>query len=202
MSHLNFIIPLDGEKNVWERIGKGRIKQIRKAQKNNLSVTAYSGATLTEELIEHGYAILQSVYKHAGLPLVNIEQIKAANKMHLLVLFVVRNVEGKMLGCRFGLLYNKEVYGWYAGSYNQYYDLFPNDILIWETLRWGIANRYEAFDYGGAGEPNKPYGVRTFKQQMGGTLVNYGRYEKHHKPILYWIGVCAIKMYMYLMRHI
>jgi len=199
-SHLNFIIPLDEEETVWNRIGKGRIKQIRKAQKNNLVVTAYTGAELTDEKIEQGYAIIETVYKRAGLPLVDIAQIKAANEEKLLVLFFVQSAEGEVMGCRFGLLHGKEIYGWYAGSESRFYSFYPNDMLIWETLRWGIANGYEVFDYGGAGEPNKPYGVRAFKQQMGGTLVNYGRYEKIHKPWRYRLGVWGLKVYKILKR--
>ena len=53
-----------------------------------------------------------------------------------------------------------------------------------ETLRWACENGFRVFDYGGAGSPNKPYGVRLFKSQMGGELVEYGRYEKVHKPLL------------------
>lgn len=199
-SHMNFIISLDGEENVWNRIGKGRIKQIRKAQKNNLRVTAYTGAELTDEKIEQGYAIIETVYKRAGLPLVDIAQIKAANRAQLVVLFFVQSDEGEVMGCRFGLLYGKEIYGWYAGSEARFYNWYPNDLLIWETLRWGITNGYEMFDYGGAGEPNKPYGVRAFKQQMGGTLVNFGRYEKVHKPWRYKLGVLGLMIYKFFKR--
>ena len=193
-SHLNFIITLDNEEDVWNRIGKGRIKQIKKAQKNGLYVDVYEPGQITDELIAQGYEVIRSVYQRAGLPLTDLEQIKATNKQKLLVVFVVRNAEGEMLGCRFGLLYRDSIYGWYAGSFSQYYSLFPNDILIWETLRWGIRKGYKTFDYGGAGEPNKPYGVRAFKQQMGGALVNFGRYEKIHRPALFKIGVMGIKM--------
>ena len=193
-SHLNFIITLDNEEAVWNRIGKGRIKQIRKAQKNGLYVDMYETEQITDELIVQGYEVIRSVYQRAGLPLTDIEQIKATNRQGLLVVFVVRNEEGKMLGCRFGLLYRNSIYGWYAGSYSQYYSLFPNDILIWETLCWSINKGYKTFDYGGAGEPNKPYGVRAYKQQMGGELVNYGRYEKIHRHIMYWIGLLGIKI--------
>lgn len=193
-SHLNFIITLDNEEDVWNRIGKGRIKQIKKAQKNELYVDVYEPGKITDELIAQGYEVIRSVYQRAGLPLTDLAQIKATNREGLLVVFVVRNAEGEMLGSRFGLLYRDSIYGWYAGSYSQYYSLFPNDILIWETLRWGIRKGYKTFDYGGAGEPNKPYGVRAFKQQMGGTLVNFGRYEKIHRPALFKIGVMGIKM--------
>ena len=193
-SHLNFIITLDNEDSVWNRIGKGRIKQIKKAQKNGLYVDVYEPGQITDELIEQGYEVIRSVYQRAGLPLTDLAQIQATNEQRLLVVFVVRNAEGEMLGCRFGLLYRDSIYGWYAGSYSQYYSLFPNDILIWETLRWGIRKGYKTFDYGGAGEPNKPYGVRAFKQQMGGELVNFGRYEKIHRRFMYKIGVLGMKI--------
>lgn len=193
-SHLNFIITLDNEDTVWNRIGKGRIKQIKKAQKNGLYVDVYEPGQITDELIAQGYEVIRSVYQRAGLPLTDLAQIQATNAQKLLVVFVVRNAEGEMLGCRFGLLYRDSIYGWYAGSYSQYYSLFPNDMLIWETLRWGIRKGYRTFDYGGAGEPNKPYGVRAFKQQMGGTLVNFGRYEKIHRGLMYKIGVLGMKI--------
>lgn len=192
-SHLNFIISLESIDAVWNRIGKGRIKQIKKAEKNGLYVDVYGPGKVNDECLNLGYDIIKSVYQHAKLPLVGIEQIHAMNRQKLLVLFVVRDVAGNMLGCRFGLLYNNSIYGWYAGSCSKYYSLYPNDILIWETLKWGIENGYTTFDYGGAGEPNKPYGVRAFKQQMGGALVNYGRYEKIHRCVMYWIGVLGIK---------
>jgi len=193
-SHLNFIITLDNEEAVWNRIGKGRIKQIKKAQKSGLYVDVYEPGHITDKLIAQGYEVIRSVYQRAGLPLTDLEQIKATNEQELLVVFVVRNTEGEMLGCRFGLLYRDSIYGWYAGSYSQYYSLFPNDMLIWETLLWGIHHGFRTFDYGGAGEPNKPYGVRAFKQQMGGTLVNFGRYEKIHRPMMYKIGVLGMKI--------
>lgn len=193
-SHLNFLVTLDTEEQMWNRIGKGRIKQIKKAQKNNLTVDVYRGQEVTPSLVHEGYHVIEQVYQRAGLPLTDVQQILAVAGCGLLVMYVVRNADGKMLGCRFGIAYRDSIYGWYAGSYQEYYSLFPNDILIWETLRWGAANGYKVFDYGGAGEPNKPYGVRKFKQQMGGTLVNFGRYEKIHRPIMYRIGVMGLAM--------
>ena len=186
-SHLNFRIKLDAPDNIWNRIGKGRIKQIKKAIKNQLSVEVYEN-DICEDLIIKGYDIIKSVYKRAGLPLVGIDLIKEVCNKKLLVLFVVKDSTSNIIGCRFGIKYKDEIYGWYAGSYSEYYKLFPNDILIWETLKWSCEHGYKVFDYGGAGEPNKPYGVRAFKSQMGGELVNYGRYELVHKKILYKIG--------------
>lgn len=193
-SHLNFIISLDSVDAVWNRIGKGRIKQIKKAEKNGLYVEVYESGKISEELLIQGYNIIQSVYQHAKLPLVDIEHLYAVKRQKLLVLFVVRDHDGQILGSRFGLIFKKSLYGWYAGSYRKYYNLFPNDMLIWGTLKWGVENGYSVFDYGGAGEPNKPYGVRTFKQQMGGALVNHGRYEKIHRYFMYYLGLMGMRI--------
>ena len=91
---------------VWNRIGKGRIKQIKKAEKNGLYVDVYGPGKVNDDCLNLGYDIIKSVYQHAKLPLVGIEQVHAMNRQELLVLFVVRDVAGNMLGCRFGLLYN------------------------------------------------------------------------------------------------
>ena len=193
-SHLNFIIPLDGEENIWNRIGKGRIKQIKKAEKNNLHIDVYDKESISDDLILKCYDVIKCVYNHAKLPLVDVELMKNVNKYGLLVLFVAKDCCDNILGCRFALTYKECLYGWYAGSYEKFYKLYPNDLLIWETLKWGNNNGYKYFDYGGAGEPNKPYGVRSFKQQMGGCLVNYGRYELIHNIVKYNIGVCGLKI--------
>ena len=193
-SHLNFIISLDDENKMWERISKGRIKQIKKAQKNGLIVDVYEPKMIDDNVLEQSYDVLKSIYTRIGLPLVGIDQIKAINEKGLLVIFMVKTEQGDVLGCRLGLINNDSIYGWYAGSYSQYYNLFPNDILIWETLRWGLNNNYKTFDYGGAGEPNKKYGVRAFKQQMGGELVNYGRYENIHRKFMFQLGKIGLNI--------
>ena len=44
----------------------------------------------------------------------------------------------------------------------------------------GAVERDCVDDFGGAGKPDEPYGVRTFKAKYGGELVNYGRYVCVH----------------------
>ena len=199
-SHLNYLIRLDNETSILSRIGKGRINQIKKAKRNNLIVHVYDHSTISDELIRQGYSIIEEVYSRANLPLVDISQIFAANSNDILIMFIITTKEGDIAGCRFALAYEKNLYGWYAGSRSKFYSLYPNAFLIWETLRWGCAKGYEVFDYGGAGSPNKSYGVRGFKSQLGGELVNFGRYEKVNNPFKMSIGKTGFYIYKALFK--
>ena len=76
---------------------------------------------------------------------------------------------------------------WYAGADDNYLEFRPNDVLVWEVLKWGKISNYSLFDFGGAGKPNVPYGVRDYKLKFGGELVNFGRFEIVNKPVLYFI---------------
>jgi lipid II:glycine glycyltransferase (peptidoglycan interpeptide bridge formation enzyme) len=46
----------------------------------------------------------------------------------------------------------------------------------------------------GAGIPDRPYGVRDFKMEFGGEVVEYGRYLCIRKPVLYKIGKWGVKI--------
>lgn len=198
--HLNFLVSLDSEENIWGRMGKGRTKQIKKAQKNGLAVSAHLPGEISNELIEKGYDVIRDVYRHAGLPLTSKELMMRVNEASKLVLFFVKDQQGSVLGCRFALLSGRCLYGWYAGSYRKYLNLYPNDLLIWETLKWGCNHHFEYFDYGGAGNPNKPYGVRDFKAQVGGQLVNFGRYQCVHDKLRMFIGTVGMSYYKKLRK--
>jgi lipid II:glycine glycyltransferase (peptidoglycan interpeptide bridge formation enzyme) len=52
------------------------------------------------------------------------------------------------------------------------------DLLQWHEIAWSGEQGYSRYDFGGAGWPNVPYGVRDFKAKFGGDLVCYGRYRK------------------------
>ncbi len=194
-SHLNFLVHIDREEIMWARMGKGRTKQIKKAIKNKLYVQAYINDDISSSLLHEGFLVIQEVYKRANIPLADYTLFEAAKEQGLLVLFIVRTDKGEIAGCRFALRFCTTLYGWYAGSYSKFYPLFPNDILIWETLRWSLHNGIKVFDYGGAGSPNETYGVRNFKKQIGGELVNFGRYTKIHKPVIYAISKCGYYIY-------
>ena len=68
---------------------------------------------------------------------------------------------------------------------------------IWlsdRVIKFAIENNLKMVDFMGAGKPNEDYGVRDFKLQFGGELVEHGRYNNIFNPSLYKIGVLGIKI--------
>jgi lipid II:glycine glycyltransferase (peptidoglycan interpeptide bridge formation enzyme) len=46
----------------------------------------------------------------------------------------------------------------------------------------------------GAGKPDEDYGVRDFKAQFGGTLVEHGRFLKVNNPLIYKAAQIYLKL--------
>jgi serine/alanine adding enzyme len=46
---------------------------------------------------------------------------------------------------------------------------------VWQAITDGKASGCTTLDFGGAGRPDEPYGVRDFKAKYGGQLVDFGR---------------------------
>jgi len=186
--HLNILIDLNKSKDeLWENVHSKRRNEIRRAKKEGTTFSLKQGISDLKEC----YAILLSVYNRAKLPIPKLNFFASifynTSEKFGLKLFCAEN-EKKIIGCLLGLVYNKTIYDFYAGAYSEYYKKYPNDLIPWEIFLWGKENGYEYFDFGGAGKPNIPYGVRDYKKKFGGELVNYGRFEIVHKPELFKIA--------------
>ena len=82
-----------------------------------------------------------------------------------------------MIGTVWLLTFRGRVYDWYSGSLSQFLNKAPNDLMLWKSIEWAIDKNYEIFDFGGAGSPEKKYGVRDFKRKFGGDELNLGRFN-------------------------
>lgn len=184
--HLNFILDLsDGSEGVWSRISKTRKKQIRRAERRGLTVDMVNSGSFDEH-----YVLLKKTYDKAGLPLYPIELIQKAidsfSPTNQILMVEVR-LEGQLVAFRLILLYQTKMYDWFAGSSVEHHSYYPNDIAVWKALEWGVNNGYTEFDFGGAGHPDKPYGIREFKRKFGGKEVNYGVFMKVNAPVRNWM---------------
>lgn len=196
--HLDIIIDLTlSEDTLWKKVVSNGRNKINKAVRAGTIVRLIDNKASLIEI----YFILDEVYKKIKLPLPNICFFENAWDLFFplgyLKCFGAFN-NNKLVGVRLELIYQSTIYDWYAGSRSEYYDKYPNDILPWEIIKWGAKNGYKTFDFGGAGKPGKPYGVRDYKLKFGGTLTNFGRFEKVHKPFLMAVAKLGFKVWKFL----
>jgi len=181
--HLNFLIPLEGgEEALWQRLNRTARKNVRRGQKAGISVVEVTG---TRDLTAC-YDLIREVYSDVRVPLAPQALFEAAHAVLLpagRVRFWLAMHEGQAVGARVVLLHKDTILDWYAGARREHRSLRPNDFLVWHTLTWGSSNGYRIFDFGGAGHPDIPYGVRDFKAKFGGDLVNFGRSTCVHHPM-------------------
>lgn len=194
--HLDFLIDLDrNESDIWQDIHKSRRKGINRAEKNGLLVCRVN----TMKELEDCYALVDETYKRFKIPIADISLFRAAYEDlspsgH--ADFFVALQEDEAVGTRITLNYKDMVYDWYAGS-KQEVD-YVDELLVWHVFKEN-AGKYKVFDFGGAGHPDKPYGVREFKRRFGGEMVNFGRYEKVHSRLRKEIAGLGFSVYKKVM---
>ncbi|UHG94024.1 lipid II:glycine glycyltransferase FemX [Spirosoma oryzicola] len=182
--HLNILVDLTyPQDELWKQVHTKRRNEIRRAEKEGCTVVLNKNP----EALTECYAILTEVYQRAKLPLPNYSHFDAiwqhSTDQIGLRLFTAM-WEGQIIGCVLCLACGDTLYDYYAGAYSRYYSKYPNDLLPWAVFMWGKENGFSWFDFGGAGKPDVPYGVRDYKKKFGGSFINHGRYEKNHYPAL------------------
>lgn len=191
--HLNFHVhTVQGWEAVEENIGKHRKKYIR--------LSFRDGATVEEnptmEQVRAYYEILKELYKtKVKMPLQPWEFFEklyhCPSCKYLLVMFDGEVVGGSI--CM--LLPGHGVYEWYAcGKDGVYRNIHPSSVTKYAGMKYACDNDYAVFDMMGAGKPDEEYGVRDFKAEFGGELVEHGRFLCVTKPVLYKIGVLGVKL--------
>ncbi|WP_209678890.1 lipid II:glycine glycyltransferase FemX [Methanohalophilus levihalophilus] len=178
--HLDYLIDLNRDADaIWSDISKSRRKGVNRAEKSGITIRRVQNA---EELAA-SYEIIKKTYLDVKVPVADISLFRAVYDEFVpkgMADFFIALKDDMPVGARITLNYKELVYDWYAGSKKdvQYVD----EALVWHILKTN-AGVYKVFDFGGAGHPDKPYGVREFKRRFGGEQVNFGRYEKVNGPL-------------------
>ncbi len=193
--HLNILVDLTiGEEALFKSYSKRRRGGIRKAIRNNFTFEVSN----SKVILLNFYSLLQETYSNAKLPypffdfFENIQKIIPKNNMK----FFILKKDNKILIVLLALIYKGCLSAFYIGTNRnkEFLRMKPVDLLYWEVMRWGVNNECRVFDWLGAGKPNKEYGVRKFKLQFGGNILELGRFEKIHKPLLMQFGKLGLKL--------
>lgn len=190
--HLNFHIDTSSEEVARGNIGKHRWKYIR--------LSLRDGATLVSEptlqQVAEYYQILKELYttkvKTPLFPFQFFEKLYALpSAKFLLVAF-----NGQIIGGTVCVsLKQKALYEWYVcGDDNYHKGIRPSSVATWFGMQYAAQHGYPIFDLMGAGVPDKKYGVRDFKAEFGGRLVEHGRFLRVSQPLLYKIGTIGVKL--------
>lgn len=200
--HLDILIDISKTPDVLK-------SNISKNKRGNLSKSINKGARFLEINDKLRYLecvrLINKTYQRIGLPCPDdgyfLRFYEELHHKNILKVFALE-VEGKLIGTRLELCYKDVVYDWWAGSDYGYNNFYPNDVIPFKILVWGHKNGYKTFDFGGAGKPNVPYGVRNHKMKFGGDLVEYGRYLLVHKKFLMQLGKLGLVVYKKLKKYV
>ncbi|UCE75225.1 MAG: GNAT family N-acetyltransferase [Methanomassiliicoccales archaeon] len=178
----NYLIDLrTSQELIFQSFSKSLRRNIRKAKKNGIIV---------EQIEDKGqlpifYRMLRETYSKAKVSLADISLFESAFdslQPRKMVNFFLTRLGDNYTAGRAVLSYKGSIFDWYACMNRDYAKFYPNEMLVWHILNWGIENGFHTFDFGGAGRPDQKYGVGDFKARFNGRFVNHGRYMKIHCP--------------------
>lgn len=190
--HLNLILDVSKDQQVlWGGMHKERQRNVKHAEKNGLEYKE----VVDKESIDGIVDVIKRTYKRKRVPMADFDLfLNAREALREYIEFFAAFYEGKIIAGQIRLCYKDLVYAWFAGSDENHFKLRPNDFLMWNVICWAHDKGYKSFDFGGGGEPGKPYGVRDYKLKYGCQMFDYGRYLYYHRPLMYKIGEIGAKI--------
>ena len=194
--HLNDILPLHPANQVFPGIKAAKQRQIQRGIENGAVIRPAGSIREVEDF----YQLLRDLYRNkVRKPLYPLtffinfyQKIQLENKGVLLVVVYKDKVIGGMV-CPFSG--DHTVHEWYICSMqNRLKHLYPGVLATWAGIEVATMNKFRYFDFMGIGSPQKPYGVRNFKTQFGGEVVNFGRWQLVNSSLHYKLGLLGYKI--------
>lgn len=191
--HLNFHLNAETKEIAQANIGKHRWKYIRISMRDG----AKKVDSPTWEQVEKFYGILSDLYEtKVKMPLFPLDFFKKLLELESAKFFLVE-YEGEIIGGSVCMcLEGKTVYEWVkCGNEHYHKNIRPSSLATWLGIEYAAENGYPRYDFMGAGKPNDGgYGVRDFKAEFGGELVEHGRFVHVCSPILFNVGKIGVKI--------
>ena len=211
--HLNFHVDCSNKEVMWNRMSDNRKRQIKKMSASNACLIGSEHGSSNDDVMEKDvrdwYAILVELYRtKVKTPLWPVEFFLEAYRQGVGQFLLVRH-EGKVIGGSMVVEWKKSsiinhpssinakgvVYEWFECGLNaQYKDQYPSVFATYAGMYYASEQGLKRYDMMGAGVPGVPYGVRDFKAEFGGQMVEHGRFVCVCEPLLYKIGEIAVKM--------
>ena len=181
--HLNFHV--DPSSN---NLSDNRKRQLKKSD-------AVVSEGVSELEIREWYKVLAELYRtKVKTPLWPIEFFLEAYRQGIAKFLLVKHT-GRIIGGSMVVADERTLYEWFECGLNAAYkDQYPSVMATYAGIQLAKQSGCTRYDMMGAGEPGVPYGVRDFKAEFGGKLVEHGRFLCVCKPMLYKIGAIVVKI--------
>ena len=181
--HLNFHV----DPSTYN-LSDNRKRQLKKSD-------AITELAVSELEIREWYKVLAELYRtKVKTPLWPIEFFLKAYRQGIAKFLLVKH-EGRIIGGSMVVADERTVYEWFECRRNsEYKDQYPSVMATYAGIQLAKQSGCKRYDMMGAGEPGVPYGVRDFKAEFGGKLVEQGRFIYVTKPLLYKIGTIVVKI--------
>ena len=177
--------------NTTHTMSEQRIRQVKKAVKNGAEISEAQ----SEQEIRDWYRILSHLYRTKVRTPLFSEEFFLQFYRNGVGKYLLVKYQGKVIGGMMcPILKNKAIYEWYVcGLDEEYRDQYPSVMATHAAIEYAKQNSLPLFDFMGAGQPDIPYGVRDFKMEFGGELVEHGRFLCVRKPLLFRIGRLGVR---------
>lgn len=162
----------------WNHLHPSKQRTLRKLEAEGITWREAN----SEVDVQSYYRLLRVLYRKIMRPLPSLSWFIHAWKNGVKLLVTEQNgmiTGGVLMPCFEGV-----VYEWY---------ICGGIMSTWAMICWAKNHNMDYVDMMGAGRPDKPYGVRRFKQEMGAELKEFGRFLYVFRPLTYNLGALVMK---------
>lgn len=183
--HYDIFVDVSDENSLHKRISEEKKRQIRSANSCCQIVCDPSS-----QEIKSFHELLKTLYRNrVKRPLFSLDFFEKLSQNPNGKLLLIRH-ENEIVGGMALVVWQKTAYEWFICGNNS--ELHASSLATWAGLKFAHDSGCEKFDFMGAGEPNKPYGVRNFKLRFGGELHEFGRFLCVENRLLFAVGSFAM----------
>ncbi len=193
--HYNIVLDLpDSHEALWKQIGRKRKDGINKGKRFGFTITEQQDA----KDIRDFHPLLIKQYGNIGLPIppvVFFENCLKFDRDGYCKLIRLQE-DGRTRISLLGFAFKQTFYAFYIGIDQdaEFINKRPVDWFYYEVMKWCIDRGLKYFDWMGAGKPGVEYGVRDFKLQYGGEVVDFGRRNIIHSRIKFKVANAGFKV--------
>lgn len=190
-AHLNIQMDTSDMAAAMERIGKSKRRRITTSLQAGVRIVAEP----TIEQVKAYYGLLRQLYRervHKPLPSWKTwERLYTCSSFQ----YILVEYEQQIIGGSVCVVWdNKVIYEWYAcGRDDARRVISPASLTKWAEIQLAAEKRIPLLDLMGAGSPDEQYGVRDFKAEFGGQIIEQGRWLYLHRPKIYALGMRVMR---------